>query len=120
MSIPGLPANPTTASVGAASASGDAQARHRAADTAQGSGLPASSTTPDAHAVEQAVNKLNAAMAERSSNITFSIDEASGKTLVKVIDSQSKDVLMQIPSQEALAIDRQIDRFQGLLVKTQA
>jgi flagellar protein FlaG len=99
----------------------------RAASVAAMVGSPNAAATPatpparpDPQALDQAVQKLNAAMAERSSNITFSIDEDSGKTLVKVIDSQSKDVLMQIPSQEALAIDKQIDRFQGLLVKTRA
>ena len=55
-----------------------------------------------------------------NSNIEFSIDKDSGRTIVQVIDTDTKDVLRQFPSKEALAISHELDKFQGLLVRDKA
>lgn len=44
-------------------------------------------------------------------NLSFDIDKESGKRIVKIIDVQSKEVLRQIPSEEALKISRSIENF---------
>ncbi len=74
----------------------------------------------DPAALQKTVDELNAAMKQRASAIEFSIDEDSGKTVVKVMDMESKEVLKQYPSRELLAIAKQIDQFQGMFVKTKA
>lgn len=38
----------------------------------------------------------------RGHNLNFSTDEASGRTVVKVIDAETEDVIRQIPSEEVL------------------
>lgn len=38
----------------------------------------------------------------RGHNLNFSTDESSGRTVVKVIDAETKDVIRQIPSEEVL------------------
>lgn len=70
--------------------------------------------------LKQRVDELNAAMKLHASSIQFSVDEESGRTIVKVVDTDTDTVLRQYPSRELLAISRQIDKFQGMFVKTQA
>lgn len=50
-------------------------------------------------------------------NLQFSMDEDSGKTVIKVVDSETQQVLRQIPSEEMLKIAKTLDRLQGLLVR---
>ena len=67
-----------------------------------------------------AVDAINAFLKPISSSIEFSIDEDSGKTIVKLMDTETDTVLRQYPSREALAIAKDIDKLQGLLVNTEA
>jgi len=84
--------------------------------------LPAVDETKheDPDTLKKTVDQLNAVMKQHSNSIEFSIDEESGKTVVKVMDTESNTVLKQYPSRELLAIAKQIDQFQGMFVKTQA
>lgn len=71
--------------------------------------------------VRELAKQANAALQARSSNIEFQVDSASGRTILRVIDSQSKEVLRQIPSEELLAISSSLDRIlRGLLVRDSA
>lgn len=67
-----------------------------------------------------AVDAINAFLKPIASSIEFSIDEDSGKTIVKLMDKETNTVLRQYPTKEALAIARDIDKLQGLLVNTEA
>jgi flagellar protein FlaG len=56
-----------------------------------------------------------------SNNLEFSIDDSTGKTVVKVVDSSTKELIRQIPSEEMLAIAQAIDgEIKGLLVRNKA
>lgn len=55
-----------------------------------------------------------------ANNLSFSIDQATGKTLVRVTDADTGEVIRQIPSEELLDIARSLDKLQGLLVRQQA
>jgi len=70
--------------------------------------------------LEHAVSAINAFLKPISNNLEFSIDEGSGKTVVKLVDTETNTVLRQYPTKEALAIAKDIDRFQGLLINTEA
>ena len=87
---------------------------------AAGISAGAEATEADPKEVKQRVEELNAAMKQHASSILFSIDEDSGRTIVKVVDTDTDTVLRQYPSKELLAISKQIDRFQGMFIKTQA
>ena len=66
--------------------------------------------------VANAIEKLNDFASKNASAITFSKDQDSGKTVIKVIDTSDNTVLRQIPSQEAIEIAKSIDKLQGLLI----
>lgn len=86
--------------------------------------VSASSGTEDAakqgKQLQGAVDAINDFLKPISSSIEFSIDEDSGKTIVKLMDKETNTVLRQYPTKEALAIAKDIDKLQGLLLKTEA
>ena len=53
-------------------------------------------------------------------NLRFSIDDDTGRTIVKVVDMQTDEVIRQMPSKEVLAISKAIDKLQGLLIQQKA
>ncbi len=59
-------------------------------------------------------------MKTRDSGLEFSIDEESHRTVVKVVDQQTKELIRQMPSVEALEIAKALDRVQGLLINQKA
>jgi flagellar protein FlaG len=100
-----------------------AAARRQVSAAAQEAEVKKTDTTPgeaDPAELKQRVDELNEAMKVHASSIQFSIDDDSGRTIVKVVDTDTDTVLRQYPSKELLAISKQIDKFQGMFVKTQA
>ncbi|MBU0752786.1 MAG: flagellar protein FlaG [Gammaproteobacteria bacterium] len=53
-------------------------------------------------------------------SLQFSIDDDTGKTIVRVSDAQTGEMIRQIPSKELLEIARSLDRMQGLLLHQKA
>lgn len=70
--------------------------------------------------VKQAMEKIRAAVAPTSQGLQFSMDESSGRTVIKVVDSSTQEVIRQIPSEEALKMAQELERMQGLLLNRKA
>lgn len=70
--------------------------------------------------VEDAVKRISDFVAPTQSEISFSVDQVSGVQVVKIMDSQSNEVIRQFPSKEAIEIARALDKLQGLLIKDKA
>ena len=73
----------------------------------------------DASTAKRAAEQINKALKHFDSDIQFSVDE-NNKTNVKVIDTQTHEVIRQMPSKEMLAIAQALDKFQGLLIRIKA
>jgi len=73
----------------------------------------------DTETAKRAAAEINKALKQFDNNIQFSVDE-NNKTNVKVVDTQTKEVIRQMPSKEMLAIAQALDKFQGLLIKIKA
>ena len=87
------------------------------------SSLPAAATgtpPPTEHQVLAAVKAVQATVEPLAKDLRFSVDKASGRIIVKVMDSQTNTVLCQIPSKEILAMAHALDKLQGLLVRSKA
>ena len=84
--------------------------------TAQAQAVPAAS----AEALQKAVDAINRRLEVSGQNLQFSLDQDSGKTIVRVVDTATKEVIRQIPSEVALAISHSLEKLQGLLLKQQA
>jgi flagellar protein FlaG len=77
---------------------------------------PAAKADPSRGEVDDAVKKLNDSMSASSQSLEFSVDHDSKKIVVKLIDQNTKEVLRQIPSVEALEMAKSIDKMQGRLI----
>ncbi|HTN67762.1 MAG TPA: flagellar protein FlaG [Burkholderiaceae bacterium] len=76
--------------------------------------------TTNAGVLDEAVKNINNTIRALSQNLEFSIDGDSNRTVVKVVDQQTKEIIRQMPSAEALEIARALDRVQGLLIRQKA
>jgi len=68
------------------------------------------SSQPSREQVDQAMKDVKQALPMQARNLQFSIDEDTGKTVVKVVDPTTKEVIRQIPSEEILAIAKALDK----------
>jgi flagellar protein FlaG len=80
-----------------------------------GEELPAARAAAATQDLERALRKLNETAAAAERNLTFRIDKGSGKTVITVVDTATKEVIRQIPSEEALAVSRALEAAGGLL-----
>lgn len=52
--------------------------------------------------------------------IEFSLDQDTGQTLVKIVDTETETVIRQIPTEQVVEISKDLSRLQGLLFRTKA
>ena len=73
--------------------------------------------------LQEAAQKISSHLNIKNNSLEFSVDQASGKNVVKIIDKTTKEVVRQIPSEEALHIAEALDELdeirQGLILSTQ-
>lgn len=65
--------------------------------------------------VERAIQRLSELISETQRSLRFQVDELSGRTVITVLDAETKEVVRQIPSPELLAVMRHLERFGALL-----
>jgi flagellar protein FlaG len=104
----------------AAAAQGAARAPATAVETAAAVKAPAA--TPSLDQVNEAVSQLNKSSQAKSQGLEFSVDSDSKRTVVKVVDQTTKEVLRQIPTPEALQIAKGLESKSstGLLIQQTA
>lgn len=66
------------------------------------------------------MEQLQKAVQHSASNLQFSVDKDTGKTIIRVTDRESGELIRQIPSQELVDIAKSIDKMQGMLLKQKA
>jgi flagellar protein FlaG len=120
MTIDSIAANaprPDRGTIGAEPSTAPVVGRSPAAALDTVDAVKAKPAAPSSKDVEEAVAKLNKSLQDRAQSLEFTIDDDSNRTIVKVIDQRTKEVLRQIPTPEALEIAKSIDaRVEGLLV----
>lgn len=65
----------------------------------------------------QAVDDLNRRFKDSRTDLRFSIDDDSGRTVVSVVDAEDGTVLRQMPTEEALRVSKALDEALGTLIK---
>lgn len=70
--------------------------------------------------VEEAVKAVNEFIKPLNNTLQFNIDDDTGRTVVKVIDTSTKEIIRQFPSEEMLSIAKAVDKMQGLLIQQKA
>ena len=72
-----------------------------------------------AEALNSAVTALNQAMQQSNQALEFSVDTDTQRTVVKMVDTSTGELIRQFPSETTLAIARGIEQFQQGLLLTQ-
>ena len=75
---------------------------------------------PTKEEVREASKEIQQSVANNSTNLQFSVDEDTGRTIVSVIDTETRQVVRQIPSEEVMRMSRALGRMQGLLFNGKA
>ncbi len=122
MSIPSISSSPVQTSdrhlADTAAVAPPARAPASAVDTA--AAVEKAAPVPTQAQVKEAVANINKSLQTLSQDVVFSVDHDSHRTIVKVIDQKTNEVLRQIPTPEALDIAKALDRVSGLLIKQTA
>ncbi|TFW27106.1 flagellar protein FlaG [Duganella callida] len=74
----------------------------------------AATKVPSKTELKQSVDAINRFL-EDNNSVRFSIDEDSGLSVIKVIDTETDKVLQQFPSEQSLEIGKRLTK-QGLLI----
>ena len=78
---------------------------------------------PSTQQLKSAVDSINQAMRQANRSVELSVDSSTKKPVVKMMDSETGELIRQYPSEEVLAIAQAIDQYlgqQGLLFKQKA
>ena len=70
--------------------------------------------------LQSAVKAANDFIEPINNALEFSLDKDSDRMIVKVVDTATKEVIRQFPSEEMLALAQALDKIQGLLIKQKA
>lgn len=81
---------------------------------------PGKSAKLDAEQLKRAMERLNHFLEPYASQLKFTVDSKTNMDVVQVIDTSSKDVIRQIPSEEVIRIAESIEKLQGLLIRQTA
>jgi flagellar protein FlaG len=65
-----------------------------------------------AEQIESAVSQLSEFVQTNNKQLNFSVDEGSDKQVVKVIDTESGEVIRQIPTEEVLKLSERLQDLQ--------
>lgn len=103
-----------------ASAVSAGQATTVAATAPNETSAAAASPRPSTEQVQKAIENLKRAAAPMAQNLLFSVDNETNTTVIKVVDGDTKEVIRQIPSEEVLALAKDLTKLQGLLLTRQA
>ena len=103
MSIPAVTLQDTAARPSTTPAGQAAPANGKTLPTG-GNALPASPPPPPAPNIDQAIKQIQDYLASSSRKLQFQIDDATGRTIIRVTNPETGEVIRQIPSEEVLRI----------------
>ncbi len=77
-------------------------------------------STPNRNELSTTVKSLNDLAAHLRRELRFDIDEASGRTIINVVDADTDELIRQIPPEEIVALAEHFEDFQGVFLQAQA
>lgn len=83
----------------------------------------ASTQPPSFGELKSAISVVNRILQQSNHSLEFSVDSSTKKPVVKLVDTETGELITQYPSDAMLAISRSIDEFQqqqGLLLTNKA
>jgi flagellar protein FlaG len=96
------------------------QAREAAEASANVIGLAARTRTDGQDPLEKVVDELNNLVRDLHRELQFSVDDKSGDTVIKVVDSETDEVVRQIPSEEVVRLRQRLQEVAGVIFQDSA
>ena len=112
---PGSPAAAPPQPSGAAVAAHPAAAR--VIDASVQAVVPASASR---ETLREMVAAADRAVKALQNSVELSLDATSGEPIVRVVDTETGELIRQIPTEEMLELRRALDRIAGLLIQRKA
>jgi flagellar protein FlaG len=75
---------------------------------------------PTREVVAKAAAQLQEFVSSMGRNLNFSVDEATGYNVVRVVNPDTGELIRQLPSEELLKISRDFQRLNNVLVSQRA
>lgn len=92
-----------------------------AIESSQAAASAEAAQPPTPEQLKEAVREINKVMQQSNRNLEFSMDDDTHRLVVRLTDTETGELIRQIPSDETLAISRSIGEFQqGFLIKQKA
>jgi flagellar protein FlaG len=79
-----------------------------------------SAIAQDPAAIESSVRQINDYVQTLNRDIEFSVDKEHNRTIIKVIDSDTGEVIRQLPPEDVLQLAKRLEQMDGLLVREKA
>ena len=70
--------------------------------------------------LNEVVTELNNLVRDLHRELQFSIDDQSGDTVIKVVDSETDEVVRQIPSEEVVRMRQRLQEAAGVIFQDSA
>lgn len=103
-----------------ASSRSAAQAQPQAAERELGKTRESQTQAQEPQDLDEAVSNIQQFVQSIQRNLNFSLDDSTGRVVVKVTDGSSGEVIRQIPSEEALRLAESLEQASSLLFKAEA
>lgn len=68
--------------------------------------------------VTETIDEMNNILQSMNRNLSFTVDEQLGQSVIVVKDSESDEVIRQIPSEELVVLRKKMDDVVGILFDT--
>ncbi|MGQ7818037.1 flagellar protein FlaG [Metapseudomonas furukawaii] len=81
---------------------------------------PKSESEEDREPIAAAASSIQEFVQSIRRNLNFDVDDSSGRVVVQVTDSESGEVIRQIPSEDALKLAESLSEMRSLLFKAEA
>jgi flagellar protein FlaG len=85
-----------------------------------GAGAAVAPAEAERESLQKAVSSIEGFVQSIRRDLNFSLDDSSGRVVIKVTDSVSGDVIRQMPSEEALRLAESLEEVRSLLFKAEA
>jgi len=70
--------------------------------------------------IERSIDTLNDLMAKGQRSLNFSVDNSSDQVVVRVVDTNTDEVIRQIPNEESIRLAEYIDGLVGVIFNKNA
>lgn len=69
----------------------------------------------DQKSLQETLKDMNVSLQRLRSELQFSVDEASGRTVIKLVNAETDEVIRQIPSEELLQLQERLGRLEEVI-----